>query len=372
MRKFFALFLCLLMVCASAAMAEDYWVEENWQKINREIDCDGLQLVIDARVMQVPEGTMVQEYHTKILNNEFMKETMNEVDWSKFGVDTSSGKWRQPTKDWPEYTYTSGENIYPTFSLFSINKFIFRKCSPEYANDLSGSGTYLQGKYPETVDLSPIGTLTETQVREAAEKVAEICGVQLGQPMNALRVEQVEVVRAAMERVINLYGNIEGISLNPADAEEYLFMDVLFPVYFHGLRLYSGAYESTTSGIEIPDLYMRIIVTKDHGLISARCPVFDPDDFVATTEPQRALNAEEMIDSISEQFANLYLPGVKQVTLNRLALEYAAVAGDVSASTGYTVYPVWVASYTYIMEREDRAPVMVYYGYDAITGQRMF
>lgn len=230
----------------------------------------------------------------------------------------------------------------------------------------------VSGRYSKTIDLSPIGTLTETQVKEAAEKVAEICGVQLGQPVGVFRADQVEVVRAAMERQINLYGNIKGVSLNPADAEEYLYMDVSFPVYFQGLRLYSGRYESTMNGMEVPYLYMWIIVTKDHGLIMADCPVFDPDDFVATTEPQRALNAEEMIDSISEQFANMYLPGVKQVTLNRLALEYAAVAGDVSASTGYTVYPVWVASYTDIMEREDRAPITYFYGYDAITGQRMF
>lgn len=365
MKRVLAFFMCLLLVCASAAMGEDYWVDENWQQINREIDCDGLQLVVDAQVLQVPEGTMVQEYHTNTLSNEFMKEKMKATDWLALGVDTSNGTWRLPTKDWSEYTYTNG--VTSVSLLAAINTFTFQKCNVTYARHSYRNS----GVYQDTVDLSPIGTLTEVQIREAAEKIAKICGVQFGQPKNAFRQDQVEVVRDAIE-----YGNDsvdDKLCLNPEDAEEYLFMWVEFPVYFQGLRLYSGSYgNSINEEMEIPYLCMQVIVTKNHGMIWEQCPVFDPDDFVATTEPQRALNAEEMIDSISEQFANMYLPGVKQVTLNRLALEYAALAGDVSASKGYTVYPVWVASYTYIMEREDRAPVMVYYGYDAITGQRMF
>lgn len=125
MKRFLAFFVCLLLVCASAAMAEEYWVEENWQQVNREIDCDGLKLVIDAQVMQVPEGTTVQEYHTNTLSSKFMKDRMNAVDWSELGVDISKGKWRQPTKDWPEYVYTSKKYSYPSFGLFNTNRFFF-------------------------------------------------------------------------------------------------------------------------------------------------------------------------------------------------------------------------------------------------------
>ena len=361
MKKFGALIVCICFCVAAVAAAEGVWVDETWREVKRQVDCDGLPLVIDARVLQVAEDAMGQEYHTQALSNAWMEEKMKAVDWSQLGCDTSSGSWRQPTNDWPEYKYINGESIFPTFGVLAGNRFLFQKCDCEYAYWLSGA-------YPEQVDLSPIGTLTEAEIRKWAEKIAAICGNQLGEPIAVFRGDQVEDIRASMERRLEQ----EGLryALDPADAEEYLFMDVLFPVYFQGLRLYSGEYQGTEDGLEIVNLNMRIMVTRDHGIIQADSVLFDPATFLPSTEPQRLLCAEEALKRICDHYASMYLPGVKQVTIHQLALEYVAITGDMSGSRGYTVYPTWVAKYT--IESESGESITTTQGVHALTGEMLF
>ena len=190
MKKFGALIVCICFCVAAVAAAEGVWVDETWREVKRQVDCDGLPLVIDARVLQVAEDAMGQEYHTQALSNAWMEEKMKAVDWSQLGCDTSSGSWRQPTNDWPEYKYINGESIFPTFGVLAGNRFLFQKCDCEYAYWLSGA-------YPEQVDLSPIGTLTEAEIRKWAEKIAAICGNQLGEPIAVFRGDQVEDIRAS-------------------------------------------------------------------------------------------------------------------------------------------------------------------------------
>ena len=147
-------------------------------------------------------------------------------------------------------------------------------------------------------------------------------------------------------------------------------MDVLFPVYFQGLRLYSGDYQGTEEGLEIVNLNMRIMVTRDHGIIQADSVLFDPATFLPSTEPQRILSAEEALKRICDHYAGMYLPGVKQVTIHQLALEYVAITGDMSGSSGYTVYPTWVAKYT--IESESGEAITTTQGVHALTGEMLF
>ena len=358
MKKLTVFLLCLWLACGilcTSAAAEDIWVKEEWQHVQRQEERDGLTLVIDAQVLQTDEGATGQIYRTETLSFSFMKEYLNGVDWSQFGCDASSGRWRQPTKTWPEYVFVSSEGIYPSFGLGALNNFSFRKSSPNYAYKLSGN-------YSDTVDLSPIGTLTEADIRQWAEKVAALCGLQLGEPMATRRGDQAEDIRAAMEATDT-----------PGNPEEYQFIDLLIPVYFQGLRLYSGTYATTTDEQEIPTQYMRIIVTRDHGLLSANCPVFDPSNFYAAAQPQTLLSAEEALERICDYLVNMKRPKtnkLNQIIIHRLALEYVPVANDIVASKGYTVYPAWVIKYTLIYENQRTYTFP--FGLNALTGEMLF
>ena len=161
------------------------------------------------------------------------------------------------------------------------------------------------------MDLSPIGTLTEAEIRKWAEKIAAICGNQLGEPIAVFRGDQggrtfEPAWKGALSRKASRY------ALDPADAEEYLFMDVLFPVYFQGSRLYSGEYQGTEDGLEIVNLNMRIMVTRDHGIIQADSVLFDPATFLPSTEPQRILSAEEALKRICEVVNSKHVPAWRE------------------------------------------------------------
>lgn len=362
MKRCFKMIGCLLIVISllyTSGLAESVWVEEDWQHVNMELDCDGLPLVIDADVLQVPENNMVREYHTYSLSYDFMVTKGNEIDWSALGCDTSlDGEWRYPTKAWPEYAYRAKDS-YPCCDIGALCSIDVRTSNSAYAQSITGHFT-------EEIDLSPLGSLTEEQIREYAEKVANTCGLQLGNPIKMFRGEDVEEIRMWIEK--NYVDG--GYGPKPEDAEDWRFIDIFYPAYFQGLRLYSGAYRSTTDLLEVPCWWMRMMVTAENGLLYVDSPLLDPSRFEATGEEQKALNVDEAIAAIQKNYAEMYLPGLKQVTITKMALEYVAVTGDISASSGYTFYPAWVVNYTW--EYESGKTFSSNDGYHAVTGKKIF
>lgn len=357
--KRFIVVLCLALFCSCAA-AESVWVDETWQHISRELDCDGLPLVIDARILQVPEGTTAQEYHTEHLSNAFVIEKGNQIDWSLLGCDTSHGRWRYPSKEFPEYFFCD-DDIFPTCGIFTLCSLHVQNINPDYI-------LYMSGNYSDEIDFSPINGLTEETVKAYAENVASACGCQFGNAIKIFRGDQADSVRSCIEMLIEKNG--AEYHPDPEKAEEYLFFDVYYPVYFHGLRLYSGEYTGTASGIEIPNLNMRMAVTAGHGLAMVNSVLFDPASFQPLGNAQPVLDAEQAIRCIQNKYENLFLPGVRQITVHQMALEYVAMTGDVSASHGYTLYPAWVIRYTREMEQGE--PFSFYEAYHAVTGQPLF
>ena len=62
MKKFGALIVCICFCVAAVAAAEGVWVDETWREVKRQVDCDGLPLVIDARVLQAAEDAAAGKY----------------------------------------------------------------------------------------------------------------------------------------------------------------------------------------------------------------------------------------------------------------------------------------------------------------------
>lgn len=106
---------------------------------------------------------------------------------------------------------------------------------------------------------------------------------------------------------------------------------------------------------------MRMAVTAQHGIAMVDSVLFDPAAFQPLGGAQSALGAEQAIR---------FLPGVRQIAIHQMALEYVAMTGDVSASQGYTLYPAWVVRYTREMEHGE--PFSFYEAYHAVTGQPLF
>ena len=113
MNKVWSMFLLILFCFTSAVAEDDIWVEETWGQIDREVDCDGLPLLIHARVLDVPDGTEACEYHLDKLSDEDLVEKGQQINWPALGFDMSHGKWRRPDKIGHDYAFVSEPEIYP-------------------------------------------------------------------------------------------------------------------------------------------------------------------------------------------------------------------------------------------------------------------
>ena len=130
-----------------------------------------------------------------------------------------------------------------------------------------------------------------------------------------------------------------------------------------------GEYQGTEDGLEIVNLNMRIMVTRDHGIIQADSVLFDPATFLPSTEPQRILSAEEALKRICDHYASMYLPGVKQVAIHQLALEYVAITGDMSEAADILCIHLGGEC---TIESESGESITTTQGVHALTGEMLF
>lgn len=355
------LWLLLLSLCgASAGFAEGVWVEEDWHRVRERVDCGGVPLVIDARVLRIQENATVREYHLERLSDDFVISKGQEIDWLHLGCDTSNGSWRKPTDAWPEYDFTTKDVIFPTCSIAAYNLLLVHNLNPEYLYETQAD------LFLDTVDQIGIEGLTEEQFMAYAEAVASACDYQLGNILRIHRVDQPDRLRKSIEAANKKTGS----KLDPEKAEEYAFVDAYFPIYFNGLRLYSGDYTSSVDHMEVPNMNLRLAATAGHGIALIVSAILDPATLQATGEAQPVLSEQEILRRIAERYAGGALPGVRQVTVHQLALEYVPMTRDVSARKGYDLYPAWVARMTW--ETDTQETITTYEAYHAVTGERLF
>jgi len=366
MMKRMMLFLVAVLFSFTCALAEnEIWVEETWGRIDREVDCDGLPLLIHARVLDVPDETEVCEYHLDKLSDDDLVEKGQQINWPALGIDMSHGKWRLPDKIGHDYAFVSEPEIYPYCTLFSYLQFTLINRDQMYQSPHSVR-KYINSNDAEIKDIS------KEQIKTYAEEIATECGFQLGNILRVYKCEDAETVRENMIDAAKGYGKETDIDLKTA--AEYTFTDVIYPVYFNGLRLYSGERTCTQDEREILNMNMRMAVTAGHGILAVEGPIIDSDHMKVVTEMKPVISAEDALRCMEEKYSGFYHPQLKSVTVQELALEYVLVPSDPSAEKGYTVYPAWVAQ-THEKWRDESGELWDWVGYeayDAITGKPIF
>ena len=364
-----ALILVLIFVfCLSSAYAEDnVWVEESWRQIDREVDCDEIQLKIHAKVQEVPEGMEVCRYFLDNPSYDFLIAKGDQFDWAALGCDTSDGRWRKPSKSEPAYTFNWDPISYPGWYMSAICEFGMEQCDPEYTSHIYPWGLYLY----ETDDIAVKGVSSET-IRMYAETIARECGCQLGEVECVEKTDDEERLLESLKASTAYYGDKE--SLNLEYAAGYAFSKVTFPVYYNGLRLYCGYGMGLDKKHEMRCLKLEMIVTAGHGLIYANGALINPEDLKAVTEPQPVISAEEVLSCIEARYADLKGSNVTEATVQKMTLEYIPICGPNYSEGGYTLYPAWVArTNEKWLDYEGEIQEWVgYEAYDAITGELIF
>ena len=357
--------LILALMCFTCALADNsIWVEETWGQIDRELNCDGLPLFIHAKVLEVPEGTEVCEYLLEKLSREAVIEKAKQINWDALDFDTSSGEWRKPTKSDPAYSFISKSlpvsvcnlYLYCNMDLYNLDhSYMYDDCDP--------------GQNEVPTDQIGINGVSREEIMQDAETVATECGFQLGTVLEVNKCDDPETISERIRSYTKRMGWDE--SYYPKEAADYAFIDLTFPVYYNGLRLFSGRWTSLDNNLEVPNMNMRMIVTPGYGISEVESMLFAGSQLKAITESKSAMNVDEAIHCIEEKYTNMFFPGVKSVTVQSMALEYVTITGDWASEKPYTLYPAWVARISIEYEEYDN-PYMFYEAYDAVTGKPLF
>ena len=357
--------LATFIFCFSCAFADgNVWVNETWEQIDREFDCDGLPLFIHAKVLEVPEGTEVCEYHLKKLSKETVVEKGKQIDWAALDCDISSGEWKLPTQSEPAYSFISKSTRFPVVHLYQFCNMDLFNLDYSYMYDDCEPG---QNEVP--TDQIGINGVSREEIMQDAETVATECGFQLGNVLEVNKCDDPETISERIRSYTKRMGWDE--SYYPKEAADYAFIDLTFPVYYNGLRLFSGRWTSLDNNLEVPNMNMRMIVTPGYGISEVESMLFAGSQLLAITELKPAMNAEEVIQCIEDKYTNMFFQGVKSVTVQSMALEYMTITGDWASDKPYTLYPAWIAQTC--LEWEDESDPYIYYeAYDAVTGRPLF
>ena len=355
----------LIMICFSSAFADgSIWIEESWKQIDRELDCDGLPLFIHAKVLEVPEGTEVCEYLLEKLSREAVIEKAEQINWEALNFDTSSGEWQMPIKSDPVYMFVSEPSLFPLCHLYQYCSMNLYTLDPYYMYENSSHEDYI-----DDLNQIEINGVSREEIMQDAETIATEFGFQLGGILRANKCDDPDTISERMSSYIKRMGWSE--SYYPKQAANYTFVDLTFPVYYNGLRLFSGCWTSLDNNLEVPNMNMRMIVTPGYGISEVESMLFAGSQLKAITESKPAMNVDEAIRCIEEKYTNMFLSGVKSVTVQSMALEYVTITGDWASEKPYTLYPAWVVQIS-IEDEEYDDPYMFYEAYDAVTGKPLF
>ena len=366
-----ALVLLLVFVfCLSTAYAEDsIWVKETWGQIDREVDCNGHPLLIHAKILEIPEKMEACQYFLDNPSYNFLIEKGDQIDWAALGCDTSNGKWRKPTKGDPEYAFRSESGIYPSCFVSACCDLSIKNYDLDYMNIVWGEDGF------NIDDIEVKGVSRETIIKYA-ETIARACGYQLGDVFRVYKQDDEKQLQENLMEAAEARGE-KGVSFDLETASGYAFTYVFFPIYYNGLRLYSGNGLGLEKKREISSMKLEMAVTASHGIASVESALIDPGMLKAISEPQPVINVEEVLHRIEDRYAASEDSSLEKATVRKLALEYVPISGPLFSEGGYTLYPAWVAEICYETHDDpewgtEADEFIIYEAYDAVTGEVIF
>ena len=299
MKKALIAFLLVLFCFTSAAAEDNIWVKETWRQIDREGDGDGLPLLIHAKVQEIPEGMEVCRYFLDNPSFDFLIAKGDQIDWAALGCDTSNGKWRKPTKSDPEsdpeYEFRSELGFYPSCFVSACCDLQVRNYDLEYMN-------ISWGKDGSNIDDIEVKGVSRETIIKYAETIARACGYQLGDAFRVYKQDDEKQLQENLMEAAEARGE-KGASFDLKTAAGYAYTYVFYPIYYNGLRLYSGDGLGLENKREISSMKMQMAVTADHGIASIESALFDPDTLKAVTEPQPVISVEEILHRIEDRYA---------------------------------------------------------------------
>ena len=333
-KRRFLCFLLLMTILLSAhqpsAGASSYTPE--WEHIQRELNCQGQKIVIDAITdTNLPETVCEYKASQRVMTEEKLRafvsvaapgyETMPLVrlqspdgDDGWVLEDEEAGILATPGLAFGVERYLETRDRLSIGTVFGFTHFYKEPIDPKEVADLNGLS------YSEALKLlEPILTATE---------------LSLGEP-RFVKVYDLDTFNSNQKQYNDTFHEHNNFTWQASD-EIY---QIQYPVYFQNLPLYTqGGHPVGDKTIAYPALE---ITLQADGTLLQLYASSTLDNPIATSPEAKPLSLEQILDIYTQFLSSIILPNYVEPRVSRISLEYLVLQDYIGNLPTYQLVPVW-------------------------------
>ena len=362
-KRQFLCFLLMMIILLSAyqpfAGASSY--TSQWEHIQRELNCQGQKIVIDAITdTNLPETVCEYNASQRVMTEEKLRAF---VAVAAPGYENMPLVWphspeRDPYYAWSLKDEETGILASPSIA-FGLERYL------ETGERLSVGTLYdCTHIYRGPIDPETVEGLKELSYPEALKMLEPILAateLSLGEPQ-LVKVYDLDTFIANQEHVNQVFHEQYNYTWETSD-EIY---KIQYPVYFQGLPLHAkGGHVVGDKSIAYTAL--EITLQADGTLLELYVGSI-MDNPVATGPEAKPLSLEQMLDAYNQFSCSYILPDYVEPRVSRISLEYLVWLQLTGALPTYQLVPVWCF---YLSQTNRTSPEGYYYVqyFNAVTGE---
>ena len=329
---FLLLMTILLSLQLSSAVASSYTPQ--WEHIQRELDCQGQKIVIDAITdINLPET--VCEYNAS-------QRVMTEEKFRKFVSTAAPGHENIPLikPQTPEVNNDDGrifqdeeDGIYASPGVaFGLVRYLEADERLSVGTFFGCSHLYMEPIDPATV--TPLKELSYPDALKLLEPILDSTELSLGEP-RFVKVYDLNTFNSNQKEYNETFHEHHNYTWETGD-EIY---EIQYPVYFQGLPLFTqGGLMIGDKSIAYPAL--DIMLRADGTLLELHVSNII-DNPVASGPEAKPLSLEQMLDVYTQFSSSYILPDYVESRVRWISLEYLVLQDDSGFLPTYELVPVW-------------------------------
>ncbi len=329
---FFLLISILLSAHLPSAVASSY--TPRWEHIQRELDCQGQKIIIDAITdTKLPETVCEYKASQRVMTEEKFRNFVSVAAPGHENIPLIKPQTPDVNDDDGCVFQDEEAGIYATPGVaFGLERYLETRERLTVGTLFGCSHLYMEPIDPATV--TPLKELSYPEALKLLEPILESTELSLGEP-RFVKVYDLDTFNSNQKEYNETFHEHHNYTWKTGD-EIY---EIQYPVYFQGLPLFTqGGLMIGDKSIAYPA--MDITLRADGTLLELHVSNII-DNPVAADPEAKPLSLEQMLDVYIQFLSSYILPDYVEPRVRRISLEYLVLQDDSGFLPTYELVPVW-------------------------------
>ena len=343
----------LLSAHLPSAGASSY--SPQWEHIQRELDCQGQKIVIDAITdTNLPETVCEYNASQRVMTEEKLRAlvTIAAPGYENMPlIKLDDGEWLLEDEE---------AGIFATPGLaFGVERYLETRDRLSVGTLFGFTHFYMEPIVPKTV--ADLNGLSYSEALKLLEPILAATELSLGEP-RFVKVYDLDTFNSNQKQYNDTFHEHNNFTWQASD-EIY---HIQYPVYFQNLPLYTqGGHPVGDKTIAYPALE---ITLQADGTLLQLYASSTLDNPIAASPEATPLSLEQMLDVYTQFSSSIILPNYVEPRVSRISLEYLVLEDYMGNLPTYQLFPVWCF---YLPVTDPIAPAEYNYVqfFNAITGE---